>query len=208
MHEPADPASSPVNEALETVRICLTQGDAEIVAARLRSVGIDVLVRAEDEGGLNPGFYADYAVRVLVRGGDLEAARTELGIGPIGLHPEILEAVRQHSRFCAPEEACGLLAVDESGGVRMAYACTNTDHSSRRFTVAPEEHYHAWRHAARRGWEIGGVFHSHPLAAAALSPTDVAKAADHSWLYLVIGGDGAVKAFRIPDGTAIEVEIV
>lgn len=111
----------------------------------------------------------------------------------------------QHARFCAPEEACGLLAIDEAGVVRMVYCCTNVEASPLRFTVDPEEHLNAWRHADARGWDIGGVFHSHPRAEAWPSPTDIERAPDPMWWYVIVGGDG-VRAFRI-DGTAREVPL-
>ena len=43
---------------LETVAVYTTRSDAEIVRARLLSEGIEAMVIADDEGGLNPGFYA------------------------------------------------------------------------------------------------------------------------------------------------------
>ena len=60
---------------LATVAIFETRGDAEITRALLADGGIDALVQADDEGGLNPGFFRDYAVRVVVREADATAAR-------------------------------------------------------------------------------------------------------------------------------------
>jgi len=51
---------------------------AEVARAVLGSVGIDALVIADDEGGLNPGFFAEYGVRVVVRSADLAEARRVL----------------------------------------------------------------------------------------------------------------------------------
>ena len=116
------------------------------------------------------------------------------------LPSQIRAAMVAHARFCAPEEACGLIAVDESGRLRMAYATTNVDRSRVRFTVAPREHYGAIRHAESRGWTIGGSFHSHPESAAFPSARDIAGALDPTWLYMVVGmGNGypEVRGFRI-----------
>ena len=61
-----------------TVATYLHRGEAEICLALLSSAGIAARVVADDEGGLNPGFFADYAVRLVVRPGDLETARVLL----------------------------------------------------------------------------------------------------------------------------------
>lgn len=122
------------------------------------------------------------------------------------LAAEIVAAMVQHARFADPDEACGLLAVDPTGDVTMVYCCTNIDASPYRYTVDPVEHYHAWRHAEARGWDIGGVFHSHPRGEPVPSATDVARALDPRWWYVVVGGE-AVRAFRI-DGEVHEVPVV
>ncbi len=57
-----------------TVGTYLRRGEAEIVRARLAAEGIDARVVADDEGGLNPGFFAEYAVRLVVLAPDREAA--------------------------------------------------------------------------------------------------------------------------------------
>ncbi len=66
-------------EELVTVVVHETRGDAEIARATLAGSGIEALVVADDEGGLNPGFYRDYGVRVVVRHSDADRAATVLG---------------------------------------------------------------------------------------------------------------------------------
>ena len=116
-----------------------------------------------------------------------------------------------HAVAAAPEEACGLLAVDADRVVRMAYCLSNLDRSRYRFTVDPSEHYGAWRHATAVGWDIGGVFHSHPTGPAFPSATDVSAAPDPGWWYVVVGlaqpDDPEVRAFTIADGRVAEVAI-
>lgn len=96
------------------------------------------------------------------------------------------EAIVRHAVWCQPEEACGLIAVKE-GRVQMVYCLTNAERSFDRFTIAPDEHFGALMHAERRGWEIGGVFHSHPHGGASLSPVDLAQPHDPDWFHLVVG---------------------
>lgn len=124
---------------------------------------------------------------------------------------QIKQAFVAHARFCHPEEACGLLAVDGAGRIQMAYATTNVDQSRVRFTVAPKEHFGAIRHAESRGWSIGGSFHSHPESGAFPSAHDVAGALDPGWLYVVIGLGGGlpdVRGFRIREYMVDEVALV
>lgn len=69
----------------------------------------------------------------------------------------------------------------------MAYCLTNVLASPTNYTIDPREHYFAIRHAERRGWEVAGVFHSHPHTEGYPSATDVRLAADPTWLYLILG---------------------
>lgn len=124
------------------------------------------------------------------------------------LPEEINAAVLAHARFCAPEEACGLLAFDDRGELRMAYCLSNADRSAISFTVDPDEHFAALRHAERRGWTIGGAFHSHPRGSAVPSRRDVAGALDPDWLQVIVGlgtDPEQVRGWRVRNGVATEV---
>lgn len=126
----------------------------------------------------------------------------------MSLPSQVVEAVVAHSRFCAPEEACGLLAIDREGKVAMVYCLTNVDRSSTSFTVDPTEHFHALRHAERSGWTIGGAFHSHPSSPPVPSRTDVAAALDPTWLYVIVSlatRQPEVRSYHIADGIVSEV---
>jgi hypothetical protein len=64
--------------ALETAAVYELRHEAEVARALLGSSGIQAVVVADDEGGLNPGFFARYGVRVVVRADDLDEARRVL----------------------------------------------------------------------------------------------------------------------------------
>ena len=122
----------------------------------------------------------------------------------------IARAIESHVERCLPEEACGLLAFDTDGRMRFAYPLTNADRSPVSFTVAPDEHFGAVRHAERNGWEVMGAFHSHPDAVPVPSATDVARAPDSEWVHLLAGTDGdalVIRAFRIIDREVAEMPI-
>jgi len=199
----------PVDE-LVTVGRYLYRGDAEVAAARLADAGLRSMIVADDEGGLSPGFFSDHRIRLVVDAATEAQAATILDGGrePPGAD-EITAAMVAHARFTHPEEACGLLATDSTRAIRMVYCLTNVDRSAHRFTVDPAEHFMAMRHAERNGWEIGGAFHSHPSSSAYPSSTDVARALDPEWLYVVVSLvdlDAPVVAwFRIRDGRVTPV---
>lgn len=91
----------------------------------------------------------------------------------------------------------------------MAYPLDNAEASPGRFTVDARQHFGAVIHAERHGWEIGGVFHSHPRGLAVPSPIDLAQPHDDSWVHLIIGGEPEphIRAWRIREGSATELEV-
>ena len=122
--------------------------------------------------------------------------------------PAQVQAMIAHAHFCFPEEACGLIAVDDDHAIRMVYATTNMDRSRVSFTVSPREHFGAIQHAERHGWSIAGSFHSHPESAAFPSARDIDGALDPGWLYVIVGLQNRipnVRGFRIRDYEVSEV---
>jgi proteasome lid subunit RPN8/RPN11 len=129
----------------------------------------------------------------------------------LSIHPEIRQAMLTHAYNCHPEESCGLLAGDESGAIRMAYPLTNVLRSRTNYTIDPREHFRALKHAERQGWDIVGVFHSHPHSEAFPSPTDVRLAPEPDWLYVLVGMEQIdrpdVRGFHIRQGLINEIPI-
>lgn len=221
MHDPTSRARPDLTVAdldLTTVATYPLRHEAEIARALLEAEGIPAMVQADDEGGLNPGFFAEYGVRVLVRREQvasaanlLEGSRTTSD-HTLVLHPEQYEAMAAHASYSAPEEACGLVAFDTGGNVRFVYPLTNADHSEHRFTVDAAEHFHALAHAARNGWEIAGSFHSHPAGPPQPSATDLDTLSGTSWVHIILGrsqpGSWNVAAFSIRAGEASVVRVV
>jgi proteasome lid subunit RPN8/RPN11 len=192
-----------------TLAVYSTRSDAEIVKARLTSDGIEAIVIADDEGGLNPGFYSRYGVRVVVASGDLSDARESVGVEVIGVPDEAMQLMVDHTRAWAPNEACGLIAgVDDR--VTKIYQLVNADPGPDRFTLDPEEYFAVWQDATAHGWEILGLFHSHPTAAPVPSAADMDGGGDPAWVNLIIGvedGRISLRAYRYAAGVASPVEI-
>lgn len=194
---------------LVTVAVYPTRSDAEIVRARLASDGIEAIVIADDEGGLNPGFYSRYGVRVVVASADLMDARESLGVEIIGIPDEAMQLMVGHARAWAPNEACGLIAGADDV-VAKVYQLVNIDPAPDRFTLDPEEYFAAWQDATARGWEILGLFHSHPESLPIPSAADLEGGGDPAWVNLIVGvedGHIAVRAYRYADGSSSPVEI-
>ena len=120
---------------------------------------------------------------------------------------ELVTELIAHVTAVSPAEGCGLLAMDPAGTVRRVYCVDNAADSPVRFTVDPDGHFAALRDAEANGWQIGGVFHSHPRSAAVPSRTDVLGALDPDWVHLIIGLAGAtpeVRAWWIRHGRCTE----
>ena len=126
---------------LVTVQVYPYRSDADIAVARLGADGIRAVVRVDNEGGLSPGFFTRFGVRVEVNVDDLEDAYESLGIERVTMAREIAEAMFAHAVWVYPNEACGLLAMDADGEVKMVLCLTNTDASEHRFTIDPVEHH-------------------------------------------------------------------
>ena len=115
-----------------------------------------------------------------------------------------------HCVLALPNEGCGLIASDEDGHVVAVYPTGNQDDLPSGYTVPPEEHFAALRDAESKGWELSGVFHSHPQGSAKPSMVDVAAALDPEWLYLVIGlqAEPLIRAWRIEQKEIEEVSLI
>lgn len=117
------------------------------------------------------------------------------------------QAMLAHADYCHPNECCGLLAGDPGGLVHFVYPLTNADHSPISYTVDPREHFEALKHAERNGWELIGAFHSHPQGSPRPSATDLARASEPDWVYVIVS-ERALEAFRIVDRAATLVALL
>ncbi len=113
-----------------------------------------------------------------------------------------------------PFEACGLLAgLDPAAGearpaeVHAVYPAGNAARSARLYTVEPRDLLAADRAAERAGWSLIGVWHSHTHTPAYPSPTDIARAPDPAWHYVVVSladSEPVLRSYRIVEGEAHE----
>ncbi|MEN8040030.1 MAG: M67 family metallopeptidase [Actinomycetota bacterium] len=193
-----------------TAAVYEIRSDAEIARARLAADGIEAWLSVDDEGGLNPGFYARYGIRLVVRPEDLDDAYESLGIEHLEVPAQVADAMFKHAGWAYPEEACGVVVFNDSQPV-LTICLSNADASAERFTISPAEQFAANRFAEQRDERVGAIFHSHPMSDAYPSQWDVEGGADPEWIHFIIGPVSGprpyLRAFRIVGGDVTEVKI-
>jgi proteasome lid subunit RPN8/RPN11 len=109
----------------------------------------------------------------------------------------------------APQEACGLIA-GKNGQVLAVLPMTNILHSPVRYRLHPQEQLQAFQWIEAQGWELLGIYHSHPRGPDVPSPIDVNEAFYPEAVYLIWSvqkGQWKCRAFSIQGGKIIEVAI-
>ncbi len=85
----------------------------------------------------------------------------------------------EHARQGKPDEVCGLVARDSEGRVTAVLPVEN---AARNKTVTyymhPTSQHRAFMAIEEQGWEMAGLYHSHPATRAYPSPTDQGMAFD------------------------------
>jgi len=113
-----------------------------------------------------------------------------------------------------PDEGCGLLlgvSDAERAEVREVVVSENVLHSAKVYEIDSKVLLHAYRRADDEGLEVIGVFHSHTHSEAYPSPTDVARAPDPSWHYVVVSlrdVPTVLRSYRISGGVVSEEEVI
>ena len=117
-----------------------------------------------------------------------------------------------HVEAGRPNEACGLLA-GEGGVVRRVYPVENVLHNPREYQMDPKRQVEVMLEIEGAGWELSGIYHSHPGGPPVPSPTDVAQAYYPDSIYVILAPQAAAgewrgRAFRIEAGEVKEVEVM
>ncbi len=120
------------------------------------------------------------------------------------------QALLNQMQAAYPLEACGLLAGRENK-VAHLYPISNIRKSPVEYEMDPTEQLAAMMDLEDRGWELIGIYHSHPHGPQVPSPTDVAQAYYPEAAYIIVslsGHDGpGVRAFTITSGEVGEIPI-
>jgi proteasome lid subunit RPN8/RPN11 len=129
------------------------------------------------------------------------------------LTPVQWQEIVAHVEVEQPNEACGLLGGSEDGVVRRVYPVENVLHSPRDYQMDPKRQVEVMLELEAAGWELSGIYHSHPGGPPVPSPTDVAQAYYPDSLYVILAPQAATgewrgRAFRIEAGGVKEVEVM
>jgi len=119
----------------------------------------------------------------------------------IPMERSLVEEMLEHCRDGRPHEACGILGARD-GRIVKVFRMTNASASPVRYSLDPHEQFVVYRKLDEKGWELGGVFHSHTRTAAYPSPTDV-RLASEDVPYVIVSlahEPPEIRAFRIRKG--------
>jgi len=121
-----------------------------------------------------------------------------------------LQVIIAHLQKELPNEACGLLGGVE-GVVHKVYPVENELHNPWADQMAPKEQVRAMLEIEAAGWELSGIFHSHPNGPPVPSATDVAQAYYPEAVYLIFApdaqGEWRGRGFRIEEGRVEEIPV-
>lgn len=121
-----------------------------------------------------------------------------------------LEEIITHALEERPSEACGLLGGKE-GRVEKVYPLPNAERSPVRYRAEPEAQLRAMTEIEEKGWEIVGIYHSHPWGPPYPSQVDIEMAYYPEAVYLVVSLSDpqrpVVKAFNLAKRPFEEVEL-
>ncbi len=122
-----------------------------------------------------------------------------------------------HARSGKPEEVCGLVARDEAGTIVSTLPVENGARDKRiTYHMEPLAQHRAFMEIERKGWELAGLYHSHPASPAYPSMTDQGLAFDPfdeqplypDTLYFIVSladdEQPVIRAFLLPDPATIE----
>lgn len=132
----------------------------------------------------------------------------------VEIAPELLTQIVAHAQREAPNECCGVVAV-EAGPLARAvsvHPATNTAASPLRFEIDGLEVLRLIESIESSGGELGAIYHSHPRTAPEPSQTDINFAAGWPGVEWIIVGledpdTPQVRSFLIDAGKVEEVHI-
>ncbi|MCC6627154.1 MAG: M67 family metallopeptidase [Chloroflexi bacterium] len=137
----------------------------------------------------------------------------------MNLPAAVAAAIIEHARALHPRECCGLLA-GRNGQVLRRYPITNMDQTNVFYLMEPREQYQALREIDDTGWDLIGIYHSHPASEAYPSRTDITHACyedtteaiyPDTWYVICSLADWAapvIRAFLIRDAMVSESDVI
>ena len=126
------------------------------------------------------------------------------------LEKRYAEEMIAHARAEAPNECCGILA-GKDGMITKLFRATNAERSPVRYNIDSQELLKIYREIERKGWELLGIYHSHPQSQAYPSLTDVQLALWPDSICFIVSLMGErrpqISAFHIVNGVVSEEKL-
>ena len=126
------------------------------------------------------------------------------------LSPGLLDELIAHARSCYPLEGCGLLAGRENHAARFI-PMENRLASPTAYDIDAAQLIQIFRSLRESGERLVAIYHSHPSTPSDPSPRDIECAYYPETAHLIVSlanpGQPQVRAFRIGDGEAVEIEL-
>ena len=126
----------------------------------------------------------------------------------------LLDELIAHARDDAPNECCGVIAVEPGPPPRAArvHRTVNTAASPLRFEVDGKELLHTIDEIERAGRDLGAIYHSHTRTAPYPSQTDISFAANWpgvEWIIVGLAADREpeVRSYLI-DGAHVQEALI
>ncbi|MDP9381091.1 MAG: M67 family metallopeptidase [Chloroflexota bacterium] len=128
----------------------------------------------------------------------------------VELPRELYDEIIAHSQEGWPNEVCGLIG--GKGAPERAYRIANADENPRiRYLMEPREQFEAMMDIEERGWDLYGIYHSHPSSEAYPSRTDRNLAFYPDAIYLICSLQDrerpGLRAFTIVDDQVTEQQL-
>jgi proteasome lid subunit RPN8/RPN11 len=126
------------------------------------------------------------------------------------LTPEQQQTIIAQALAEWPNEACGVLG-GLAGRVLQVYPATNALQSPVEYLMEAQEQIKAFLDIEAHGWDLIGIYHSHPAGPPRPSQTDVARAYYPEAAYVILSladrARPALRAYRILDGQVSEIPV-
>lgn len=117
--------------------------------------------------------------------------------------------ILKHTQAEAPNEACGLLAGRDRRVTCVLPATNVAENPLVSYLMDPEDQLRHFQMIEKKGLDLLGIYHSHPVSPAYPSPTDLSMAYYPEAVYAIISlmhsHNPVLRAFRIVDGQVSEV---
>lgn len=127
----------------------------------------------------------------------------------IKIHSAHFQSMIDHVQQQAPLEACGILA-GKDGMSTHVIPVTNMLGSPVAYRMEPKEQLQAMLLLEDNGWDLLGIFHSHPQGPASPSDTDIHQASYPDSVYLILfptDKEWICRGFSIDENGVNEVQI-